>query len=289
MTSAKDENHSRAKDGRLLALKVVGKINLRIERQSYDELTKIINQIPGEVLMVILNRLALEDLHKDIPNSLCVLSAFYLKIYTDCSANEFSMKQLNCEDVIQHLVKYFTEIFKFNDQTYSSARSKEFMKNILFVCSQVDTGLYDRLQERVKMLSSVLDGLSEHTLVEMASKSSSTYCMGLHEALKIEIERTITHYKTATQKLSEVFQNIRHHTFEGTTTRNGGKSEVKCFNMESMKEMTQQHIEDRLFFNQSVLNAVETKTRNQPTVGDLMAKLERRVQTDKEVISLVSA
>ena len=284
MSSRTDENHNSAQDGRLLALKVVGKINLRIERQSYDELTRIINQIPGEVLMVILHRLALEDLLKDIPNSLSVLSAFYIKLYKDCSENGFSIKQLNCEDIIHHLVSYFTEIFKFNDQTYFSARSKDFMRNILFVCSRLDTGLRDRLQERVKILSSVLEGFSAHTLVEIVSRSSAMYYMRLHEALKIEIERAVAHYKAAIQKLAEVFHNIPHQTFEGAAiSADAKREELEKRSAESTREMTQQLIEDRLVFNQSVLNAVETKTRNPLSVGDLMGKLRKRVHNDKEV------
>ena len=283
MSSTTDRNHNRAHDGRILALKVVGKINLRIERKSYDELTKIINQLPGEVLMLILNRVDIEELHKDIPNSLSVLSALYMKIYSDCSSNGFSIKNLNCEDVVQHLVKYFTELLKFNNQTYCSARSKEFMRNILFVCARVDTGLYGRLKDRVNMLSCVLDGFSQHTLVRMGSISSATYCMRLHEALKIEIEKTLTRYKASIQKLSEVFQNIPHETFEEVAIGSNAKQKPDEKSFEKIKEMTQQHIEDRLFFNQSVLNAVEPKTRNSLSVSDLIAKLERRVQSDKEV------
>ncbi|KAK3714629.1 hypothetical protein QZH41_002631 [Actinostola sp. cb2023] len=50
---AGQSEQERLADGRVLVLKVIGKINLRIERKDYDDLTNIFHQVPGDVLVLI--------------------------------------------------------------------------------------------------------------------------------------------------------------------------------------------------------------------------------------------
>lgn len=285
---AGQSEEERLADGRLLVLKVIGKINLRIERREYDDLTGIINQIPGDVLFLILNKLNIERLYQDIPSSLCVISAVFSKLQTD-SKERFPKTILRSEDVVHHLVRYFSELLKYNDYTFASAHSRDCIRNILSICLKNKKDLNEIFSQRIEQFSKALEGFSQHTLVEIVSRSAAKYCMKLHEALKIEMERATAHYKMALQKFTDVLQNVPHQNIDvtpGTTTGTSGTNmddELEEKTAEHMRLLTQKLIEDRLYFNQSLMNAVDRGSKGQLSVAMLTNKLESRVKHDKEV------
>lgn len=272
-------------DGKLLVLKVIGKVNLRIERKEYQELIKIVLQIPGDVLVLILDDLLMAELYRDMPNSLAALEAFFSKIHQDRGAR-FPTRILCSEEFIHHLVRYFTDLLKYNHQTFASAQSREHIKNIFVICSQVDAGFRERLRGRVDQFTEALQGFTEHSLVEMISRSSSKYYMRIHEAVKYELERTVSQYKSALQKLAEVFYKIPHQNLD-VSVPSWNVKELKDRTAEHMQNMVAQVIENRLFFNNSVLSAVEGPVRHQTSVLDLVTKLEKRVHHDREASALI--
>ncbi|XP_032233020.2 uncharacterized protein LOC5508369 [Nematostella vectensis] len=284
MTSQTEED--RLADGRLLVLKVIGKINLRIDRREYDDLKSIVKQIPGDVLVLILNKLSIDRLYQDVPSSLGVVAAVYQKISSDCG-DRFPVGILRGDDFIHYLVRYFSELLKFNDQTFSSARSREHIKTIFAICLQNDERLKERLLLRVKQFARVLEGFAEHTLVEIVSRSASKYCLKLHEALRIEMERATAHYKVALHRFNEVLQRVSHQNID-VAHAGANKEELEERTAEHMRLLTRKTIEDRLFFNQSVLNAVDKGARGQVSVTLLAGKLESRVKHDKEVLQIVN-
>ncbi|XP_031562270.1 uncharacterized protein LOC116298064 [Actinia tenebrosa] len=290
---ASQSEGQRLADGRLLVLKVIGKINLRIERREYDDLTGIINQIPGDVLFLILNKLNIERLYQDIPSSLCVISAIFSKLHID-SKERFPKTVLRSQDVVHHLVRYFSELLKYNDHTFASARSRDCIRNILSICLKNENEFSEMFSQRIEQFSKALEGFSQHTLVEIVSRSSAKYCMKLHEALKIEMERATAHYKMALQKFNEVLQNVPHQNIDVTPGTAAGTSgtnmddELEEKTAEHMRLLTQKLIEDRLYFNQSIMNAVDRGSKGQLSVAMLTNKLESRVKHDKEVLKLIS-
>lgn len=286
---ASQSEEERLADGRLLVLKVIGKINLRIERREYDDLASIINQIPGDVLLLILNKLNIQQLYQDIPSSLCAISAVFSKLQTD-SKEQFPKTILRSEDVVHHLVRYFSELLKYNNHTFASAQSREFIRNILDICLKNEKELEENFSQRIEHFSRALEGFSQHTLVEIVSRSAAKYCMKLHEALKIEMERATAHYKIALQKFNDVLQNVPHQNIDVSPRMNEvGASgtnmddELEEKTAEHMRLLTQKLIEDRLYFNQSIMNAVDRGSKGQLSVAMLTNKLESRVKHDKEV------
>ncbi|XP_068745365.1 meiosis-specific nuclear structural protein 1-like [Montipora capricornis] len=276
-------------DGKILVLKVIGKINLRIERKDYQDLIRIVNQIPGDVIVLMLDNLLIESLYADIPSSLASLAALYSKIWYDrkgrlpdhgCSTDEF----------VHHLLRYFADVLKHNSQTYASAGSREHMKTIFRICTQMDETLRERLIQRTERFSKALSGFTEHTSLEAITRSSETRYMKIHEALKTEMERTINHYKSALQKLSDKMLKVPIHTEETSSAISGRSSETDLKDRAAsyMRTMSGQAIEDRLYFNQSVLSAVQIKSSDQLLVNGLIEKLEKRIDHDKIVLQLLS-
>ena len=270
-------------DGKILVLKVIGKINLRIERKEYQELIRILNQIPGDVLVLILDNLSIENLYADIPSSLSSLAALYSKIFCD-RQGRLPGHRFSIDDFVHHLVRYFVDVLKYNNQTFASARSREHIKTIFKVCAQIDDSLHQRLVQRAEQFSKALSGFSEHALLETITRSSATYHMKMHEALKTEIERAIDHYRSALQKLADVLLNVPINSAELSSAISGNsKADVDEKTTQYMRKLSGQAIEDRLFFNQSLLNAVQVNSREKLLINGLIDKLETRINHDKQV------
>lgn len=269
----------RLADGRLLVLKIIGKINLRIERKDYDDLASIFDQVPGDVLILILSKLSLDGLYADIPSSLGSIAALFAKLYKDCK-ERFPKTVLSGQDVIHHLVRYFAELLKFNDETYASARSREHIRQVLNICCSNDDKLGETIFKRVQQLTRLIKDFSEHTLVELVSRSATKYCMKLHEALKIEMERATAHYKMGLTQMTEVLQTIPDHNLDIPPENNSQLDEKTA---QQIRQLTAKLIEERLCFNQAIFNAVDKGGKGQTSVATLVGKLDTRVRHDKEV------
>lgn len=270
-------------DGKILVLKVIGKVNLRIERKEYQELIRIVKQIPGDVLVLILDNLSIENLYADIPSSLASLEALYSKIFYD-RQGRLPDHGLSSDDFVHHLVRYFVDVLKYNNQTFASARSREHIKNIFSICTQIDESLHQRLVQRAQQFSKALSGFSEHALLETIARSSATYYMKMHEALKTEIERAVSHYKSALQKLADVLLNVPLNSAELSSAIAGhSQADMDDKTTQYMRKLSGQSIEDRLFFNQLLFNAVKINSRDKLLINGLVDKLEARIDHDKEV------
>lgn len=280
-TATGSGQEERLADGRLLVLKIIGKINLRIERKDYDDLASIFDQVPGDVLVLILNKLSLDGLYSDIPSSLGPLAALYCKLHKDCK-DRFPKNVLSGQDVIHHLVRYFSELLKFNDETFASARSRDYIRQILKVCCVNEEKLGETLSKRLQNLTKLIKGFTQHTLVELVSRSATKYCMKLHEALKIEMERATAHYKLGLNQMTEVLQTIPEHNLD-IAPEKITDSHLDNKTAQQMRQLTQKLIEERLCFNKAIFEAVDYGGKGQTSVATLVGKLETRVLHDNEV------
>ena len=270
-------------DGKILVLKVIGKVNLRIERKEYQELIRIVNQIPGDVIVLILDNLSIDSLYADIPSSLGSLEALYRKIFYD-RQGRLPDHGLSSDDFVHHLVRYFVDLLKYNNQTFASARSREHIRNIFNICTQMDGSLHQRLVQRAEQFSRALSGFSEHALLETVTRSSATYYMKMQEALKTELERAVSHYNSALQKLSDVTLNAPHNSSElSSAVAGSSQADMDDKTTQYMRKLSGQTIEDRMLLNQSLLNAVQVNSRDKLLVNVLIDKLEVRINHDKEV------
>lgn len=282
-TMASKSNQDQLEDGKILVLKVIGKLNLRIERKEYQELIRIINQVPGDVLVLILDNLSIESLYTDIPCSLASLAALFSKIVYD-RQGRLPDRGFSSDDFVHHLVRYFVDVLKYNNQTFASARSREHIKTIFKVCAQIDASLHERLVERAEQFSKALSGFSEHALLETITCSSATYYMKMHEALRTEIERAVTHYRSALQKLSDVLLSVPINNAELSSAISGhSQADVDDMTTQYMRKLSGKAIEDRMIFNQSLLSAVQINSTDKLQINGLMEKLETRISHDKEV------
>lgn len=279
MATGQDE---RLADGRILVLKVIGKINLRIERKDYDNLSSIFEQVPGDVLVLILGKLSLDGLYHDIPSSLAPLASLFTKLQADCG-ERFPKKVLSGDDFVHHLLRYFSELLKFNNETFASARSREHIRKILSICVKNDEKLGESLLYRVQRLTRTIKDFTQHTLVELVSRSATKYCMKLHEALKIEMERATAHYKMALSQMTEVLQTIPEHNLDVAPLTESKDDEKSA---QQIRQLTQKLIEERLCFNEAMFDAANKGGKGQSSVASLVGRLESRVQHDKEVSTI---
>ena len=287
-TTASRPEQDSLEDGKILVLKVIGKVNLRIERKEYQELTRILNQIPGDVLVLILDNLSMESLYADIPSSLASLAALYSKIFYD-RQGKLPDHGFSSDDFVHRLVRYFVDVLKYNNQTFASARSREHIKTIFKVCAQIDNYLLERIVQRVEQLSKALKGFSEHSLLETKTRSSATRYMRMPEALKSELEWAINHYKSSLQRLADVLLSMPdNHGELDLSSSAHNKVDIDEKTIQYMRKLSRKTIEDRLSFNQSLLSAVQESSRDKLLINGLIDSLGTRINHDKEVRVLFS-
>ena len=282
-TKASKPEQDSLEDGKILVLKVIGKVNLRIERKEYQELTRILNQIPGDVLVLILDNLSMESLYADIPSSLASLAALYSKIFYD-RQGKLPDHGFSSDDFVHRLVRYFVDVLKYNNQTFASARSREHIKTIFKVCAQIDNSLHERIVQRVEQLSKALKGFSEHSLLETITRSSATRYMRMPEALKSELERAINHYKSSLQRLADILLRMPdNHGELDLSSSAHSKVDIDEKTIQYMRKLSRKTIEDRLSFNQNLLSAVQDSSRDKLLINELIDSLGTRINHDKEV------
>ena len=108
--------------------------------------------------------------------------------------------------------------------------------------------------------------------------------MKMEEALKAELERAVSHYNSALRKLSDVSSKATRINSEfSSVVAANSQADMDEKTSQYMRKLSGQTIEDRLLFNQSLLNAVQVNSRDKLLIHVLIEKLEVRINHDKEV------
>ena len=260
---------------------IVMKINFQIERRNHSEVARIISTCRNVDIEAILLGLPLKELTKGIPKTFQVWIQLFEKVLQAGDMEKFSKEKLNINDLILEIVRFCAkkDILGTNGEFDKELVS---CKNILRLVLKIDKGIRTSLQQREKQLRRVVQGFSEHGLLEadIKDRNHAVHFVKLYEVLRHECEKAMAHYKSSAQRVDELVKHT-DQAFEVSASTNEHGT-VKEATDELKLRLTQKQIEDRLCFNQSLLSAVEP-SRSRLKITELQEKLNIRVKHDKEV------
>ena len=108
--------------------------------------------------------------------------------------------------------------------------------------------------------------------------SMKNQLMSLHDALKDEFENTITQYKTAMDKLG----SLNLSKSKPLTSRSFRNKRPSQSNHQQLMKLTRDQIQERLYKNKTILNAVEASLYNR--LPKLLQILQDRIEYDKNAL-----
>lgn len=118
--------------------------------------------------------------------------------------------------------------------------------------------------------------MGHHGLVGTSDKKT---LMDLHEALKLEFERSIHSYKTALQKLDDLSLTPKQLV---TRSLSYGPAPTQASHQRQLS-LRQDEIQERLIRNKSLLNVIEPTLSNN-VLYILLKILRKRVEMDKDIV-----
>ena len=209
-----------------------------------------------------------------IPDSLVALESLYSKLFI-LDPENFPTEKLDVEATVFNIVRHLAMLDSMLDND-SSSFGEEAMKsitNILRIVLFVKPDIVSVVHARKKMMDNALQGIGEHSLVKVVGS-----LMNLHDGLKIEFEKTTASYKTAIQQLEQLsLSNPKPVTLKSFSNRS-----LPSANHQVLMTYTEIEIQDRLFKNKTVLNAVEANLTNQ--LPHLIQVLKERIENDKNAL-----
>ncbi|CAH1784005.1 unnamed protein product [Owenia fusiformis] len=253
----------------------IRKVALLFEGKKFEECASLLNKLRPEVVYDIIKHLPNAGFIEAIPQTLSIIEALCLKVY--CKDSRFPTKSLPPDKIISKLVEWFARI---DDASLPvNLNQDHFMpacRNVVSVLVNVDPRVRNRLHRRSKSFVSSLEGLGNHALVDTSEKK----LMNLHDALKIEFEKTVSQYKGALGKLEEL--RLSNKIPVSSSVNKGPAPSVASH--QRMMQMSLIDIQERIFKNKSLLNVIEPAITNQ-YLTSLLIILEQRIDADKAVLN----
>ncbi|KAJ8025470.1 hypothetical protein HOLleu_33036 [Holothuria leucospilota] len=249
------------------------KVLLLIEKQKYQDASQVVNQMGHDTVGSILPDMPITSLILKIPSSLILLESIYSKLFIIKSDN-FPIDKLGVESMVFQIVKYLSTTD--NSSGGLGQREADIQKsitNILRIVLYVDPDIVKVLQGRADLMDSAMEGIGEHGLVKLGQS-----VLNMHDALKQELERTITSYKSGIQKLENLsLTHSKPITLEALVHKRSSFN-----NHQMLMHFTQDQIQDRLFKNKLILNTIESSLN--PQLPSLIDNLKERVEHDKNAL-----
>ncbi|XP_041477699.1 uncharacterized protein LOC121425637 isoform X5 [Lytechinus variegatus] len=250
------------------------KIVLLLEKEKYVDVSQLINQLNNVTIKSVLHELPIHTFIENIPDSLVAVESLYSKLFV-LDPESFPVEKLAIEATVFQIVRHLALAdsmldggsYEANDETNKSIR------NILQIVLFVKPDIVSVVHARKKMMDNALQGIGEHSLVKVAGS-----LMNLHDGLKIEFEKTTASYKTAIQQLEQLsLSNPKPVTLKSFANRS-----LPSANHQVLMTYTEGEIQERLFKNKTVLNAVESNMTSQ--LPHLIQNLKERIENDKNAL-----
>eukprot|EP00057_Strongylocentrotus_purpuratus_P005865 XP_003731897.2 PREDICTED: uncharacterized protein LOC100893723 isoform X1 [Strongylocentrotus purpuratus] len=250
------------------------KIVLLLEKQKYIDVSQLINQLNNVAIKSILHELPIHVFLENIPDSLVALESLYSKLFV-LDPENFPVDKLAIEATVFQIVRHLAlaDSMLDNGSTQANADLIGSIRNILQIVLFVKPDIVSVVHARKKMMDNALQGIGEHSLVKVAGS-----LMNLHDGLKIEFEKTTTSYKTAIQQLEQL--SLSNH--KPVTLKSFANRPLPSANHQVLMTFTEEEIQERLFKNKTVLNAVESNMTNQ--LPHLIKNLKERIENDKNAL-----
>ncbi|KAK3094616.1 hypothetical protein FSP39_004077 [Pinctada imbricata] len=248
------------------------KIALLFETKKYDECATLIRRLNCVTLNNILTEVPIDVLLDTMPMSLGVLESIYVKIY-DTNPDPFPKEQLCMDMLLKRMVACFAKLSQPGNRMEKNCNKYyPSCRNILRIILLVEPNVRSIIKEKKKALDKCLKHLGQHGLVDTSGGS----LMNLHDALKLEFEKTVSQYRSALQKLDEMSLSTKHPHSSSVTF---GKAPTEASHQRLM-QMARAEVQSRIIKNKTLYNIVEPALTNQ-YLKKLIHVLEKRIDFDK--------
>ncbi|CAG2101972.1 unnamed protein product [Medioppia subpectinata] len=268
----------------------IRRILLLYENLQFREAANFINRLNYSTFKAIITDLPIDVFVESIPNSLPIVEALYAKVFLSSSDGlTLSFKFLHPENVLMQMVRLFALqnpsipenanclLQCIQEKLDSNHPSVVSCKKLLKVIILSEPSLRKQIYSKKRCLDRAIEGLGHHGLVG----TSDEKLMNLHEALKLEFERVIQHYKTAVQKLEELA--LAKNKEPITSSLSVGPAPTNSSH-QRLLSLRQDEIQERLIKNKTLLNALEPCSFTNHSLQILLAILQKRIDYDKEVL-----
>ncbi|XP_071511376.1 uncharacterized protein [Diadema antillarum] len=250
------------------------KIVLLLEKEKFIDVSQLINQLNNVTIKSIMHEIPMEMFIDNIPQSLVALESLYSKLFI-LDPENFPVDKLALEATVFQIVRHLALLDSMLDfgTDISNAEVMNSITNVLRIVLFVKPDIVSVVHARKKMMDNALLGIGEHSLVKVAGS-----LMNLHDGLKIEFEKTMASYKIAVQQLEQLsLSNPKPITLKSFANRS-----LPSANHQVLMTYTETEIQERLFKNKTVLNAVESNMTNQ--LPHLIQNLKERIENDKNAL-----
>nr|XP_054766583.1 uncharacterized protein LOC129273555 isoform X1 [Lytechinus pictus] len=250
------------------------KIVLLLEKEKYVDVSQLINQLNNVTIKSVLHELPIHTFIENIPDSLVAVESLYSKLFV-LDPESFPVEKLAIEATVFQIVRHLALADSMLDGGSHEANNEtnKSIRNILQIVLFVKPDIVSVVHARKKMMDNALQGIGEHSLVKVAGS-----LMNLHDGLKIEFEKTTASYKTAIQQLEQLsLSNPKPVTLKSFANRS-----LPSANHQVLMTYTEGEIQERLFKNKTVLNAVESNMTSQ--LPHLIQNLKERIENDKNAL-----
>ena len=251
------------------------KLKQLLDQGKYEECVELIRQKPHDYLTECLEKFPFLTMNKLVPASLCVWEVLLGRLHQREDRYIPQFPYSACDTLVLQIGRVMHKC-ETSPQPELQNQCRRVLKKVYMLYEDVLTKCFI-LHEQV---STAICSLSKHCYV---SSDGPKEQKSLHETIKMEIEASIQDFQEAVQQLAEVMQN-EVLSLPEILSQSDSESDSNALDVTSLP-VTMLQIQERLYFNQTVLRTLQPRKRK----GDLNTLTEMillRINGDKDVLHL---
>jgi hypothetical protein len=256
------------------------KIKQLLEQQRFKECEELIKQKPHDYLTACLEKFPFMTMNRMVPDSLPVWEVLLSRLHTREDGYIPQFPYSSCDNLVIQIGRVLR---RCDSNPQSTAELRLQCRRVLKKVYMLYEGVLEKACLFHERVSATLCALAKHRPLGLDSGAKS-----LQETIKSEIDASLQDFQEASQQLQEAMQSELMSLPE--ILQQGGESEGS--NSSSLAELDNKtcsmvQIQERLYFNQTVLRTVQPRKRK-GNLSELSEMLLERINGDKDALHMIA-
>lgn len=254
-----------------------------LEQKQYQHVVEMLRELTHDFILKCLESFPFKTLNQGVPETFPIWETLLTKLHNSEEGYIPQFPYAACDELV---VQIAWQLHLCKDATPAVYHNR------FPSCKRVLKKVYMQYNEVVEQLYKENDKVDHalYTLGLHLPLGSDCTAVTLHQAILEEVKACLVDYSDSVERLEELSQNevlslsdaLLENQSTSTSTNDCVESPV---DFPLAPNPSQLQVQERLYFNQCVLNAFQP-SRRRDTLSELLELLKERVRGDKEVLAI---
>lgn len=261
------------------------RIHQLLEKKKYLKVVDLLRELQPEYLLKCLESFPFQTLNKAVPDSFPIWETLLTRLHNGKEGYIPQFPYAACDELVIRvaLLLYFLEKEVSRDHGHLLIQCRRVLKKVYMQYHDI----LPHLLEENERLSQTLYSMGIHIPL-----GTDALAISLHQAIKDEVAASLVDFQDATEHLNDLSgSEMLLSDSPPSGVLPSGRLEMNGMSVgreNSVHQVTQLQVQERLYFNQCVLRTI-TPCRRRGNLAELLDMMNQRIHKDKELLVIYAS